>query len=243
MGLVLILGLGLGLLLALALNGRMGHLRALALPLPAWSVAVDDAAGVLRGSATLGEAVMGWQLQTIGREGPVWQFRFDGPGLMLAAPAVLSVPVGAGAMPALMLAPLTGHLDSAALSGGNLQGWPDARLSFTRGHLAFDLGLGAVSGLEVEGLASAVVFESQSLGSGRFTLTQVPEGYWRLAANLAAEPEDSTSRLTVELQMDLATGQAVLAILPGENAQSPAESVLRTLSLPAMPDAVAGHAP
>ena len=243
MGMVLIVGLALGLLMALALNGRMGHLRALALPLPAWSAAVDDSAGIMRGIASLGEVVIGWQLQTIGREGPVWQFRLDGPGLALAAPAVLSMPGGSGAVPALRLAPVTGQLDNSDLSGGNLQGWPEARLVFTRGHLSLDPGQGAVSAIEAEGLASAVVFESRALGSGRFNLTQLPEGGWRLAAELTAEPDDPTARLTVEMQVDFETGQAVLAILPEDDAQGSDDGVLRALVLPPMPGAVTGNAP
>lgn len=239
--LVLGVGLLLGLLLAFVVNGRMAHLRALALPLPAWSEVIDESAGIMRGRAALGEATLGWRLQTIGRPGPVWQFRLDGPGLALAAPAVLSLRSGAVIPSALMLAPVTGHLDSAALSDGRLQGWPEARLAFTRGHLAFDLHRGVVSRLETEGLASAVIVDGRALGSGRFTLTHESEGDWRLSADLVAH--DSAEGLALELRLDFAAGQAALSVLPATGGQDPAESVLRALALPAWPGTDAVSAP
>lgn len=243
MGLVLSLGLGLGLLLALAVYGRMGHLRALPAPIPAWSAALDDSAGLLRGSARLGEASIGWRLQAIRRQGPVWDFRLDGPGLALAAPAVLLMIGGGGSTPTLILAPVTGHLDSAALSGGSLQGWPEARLTFTRGRLAFDPRRGQVSAFEAEGLASAVVVDGRALGSGRFTLNRMPEGDWRLSADIGTDTDTSHAGKNLELRLDFETGQAVLAVVPVQNGEGRAESMLRAFTLPMPPDAAPRSAP
>lgn len=72
-GLVLLLGLALGAAVALGLYGRMAHLRAVA-PLPDWTRAIADDAGLAAGRAELTAGfTASWRLSGMDLRGPYWQ--------------------------------------------------------------------------------------------------------------------------------------------------------------------------
>lgn len=230
--LIVLAGLALGLALALAVNGRMAHLRALALPLPEWGAAIDDSAGLMQGSARLGSVDLGWRLAGLGRAGPVWQMRLSGTGLALQAPAVLVRPGEGARGPVLALSPVAGQVDSGALPG-----WPQARLEPTRGGLRLDLRHGQVTALEIEGLARDVMFEGSALGSGRFVLRHAPGEDWHLVATLRDTAATDAGTIHAELRIDRAAGSAALALVPQDpdvpSGGLPPEGTLRALPLPA----------
>lgn len=245
MVLLVVTGLLLGAVLALAVNGRMAHLRALdaALPgvatLPGWSAVIDDSAGILRGSAQLGMPALGWQLQSIGLEGPVWHFRLEGPGLTIEAPAVLARADAGEGGPVLALSPVTGHIDSIILAeqSAMLSAWPQAQLQPTRGRLRLDMHSGRLTLLEIEGLARDVIVDGAMLGSGRFNLSDGPDEELRLVARLSGFDNGEHAGFDAELRVDRSAGVAVLALVPRAPEQmpqdQPTEGMLRALPLPA----------
>ena len=242
-------GLTLGLALALVVNGRMAHLRALAgaMPglatLPGWTAAIDDSAGLIRGSAQIGDAEIGWELRGIKAAGPVWRVRLDGPGVAIGASAVLAPGPERSRSLVLSLAPVTGHVDSAALARGDaaIAAWPEARLEPTRGRIVLDPQHGGrLLVPDIEGLARDVSFEGTVLGSGRFNLNHVPGEDWRLVASLVSDRADEAgTAIDAELRIDLSAGSAALALLPQMGGRMPgampAEGVLRALPMPARP--------
>lgn len=124
--LLIIVGLIIGLAVAVVAEGRMAHLRKY-LPEfePAWTEAVTDASGVLRGgiepAPRLGVPVsleVAWKFDTVTAKGPVWRISMTGTGVQgqgdltfLAPPGQAQLAAGRGELSLEQLPGLAADFD------------------------------------------------------------------------------------------------------------------------------------